>query len=51
MKIKLWNNKNTTSKDWFYLLPGIGIMNKHLCFYWFVWIIDICFKDNKNVPL
>jgi hypothetical protein len=45
MKIRLVNNKDTSSKDWVYILPGIGIANKHLVFYWIVWLLDISFKE------
>lgn len=45
MKIRLVNNKNTSSKDWTYLLPGIGIAKKHIMFYWIKWLLDIQYKE------
>ena len=45
MKIRLIDNRKTTSKDWIYLLPGIALAEKHLIFYWINLIIDIQFKE------
>lgn len=42
IKVQFLTNNQTSSKDWFYILPGIAIdiNSKRLLFYWLYFMID-----------